>query len=176
MGVTSSGKSTLGMAISNKLGVPFIESDALLWAPKWQKAADYVQKMTIATAASAWVMAGNTSEVRQLVLTQANVVVWLDYPFWTVLWQLVRRSVSRWWTQELLWGTNYESLWVHLKLWSKDSLVHWLFKTYWNRKREYPLLFQQFPHLVVHHFTHPTQTQAWLDSLPSTTQQHPHVE
>ncbi|ETW03414.1 hypothetical protein H310_04881 [Aphanomyces invadans] len=165
MGVTSSGKSTLGTTLSKKLDIPFIESDALLWAPNWQKAADYVEKVTEATSGPTWVMASASSSVRKMVLSRANVVVWLDYPLWLVLWQLVRRSVSRWWTRELLWGTNYETLWVHFKIWSDDSLVYWLFKTFWRRRREYPLLFQEHPHLQVLRFYHPDETQAWLNSL-----------
>jgi len=68
-------------------------------------------------------------------------VIWLDYPLWTIFWQMMRRTFSRWWKRELLWGTNYENLFTHFQIWSDDSLYHWLFKTYWMRKREFPLLF-----------------------------------
>jgi hypothetical protein len=84
-----------------------------------------------------------------------------------VLWQLTRRTFKRWWTQELLWGTNREPLWVHFKLWSTDSLYHWLFKTYWRRKREYPMLLSlpEYQHLKLIRFTHPHETKVWLKSL-----------
>ena len=48
---------------------------------------------------------------------------------------MARQGFKRWWTQELLRGTNREPLLVHFKLWSQESLFHWLFKTYWRRKR-----------------------------------------
>jgi hypothetical protein len=85
----------------------------------------------------------------------------------TVLWQLTRRSVRRWWTQELLWGTNREPLWNHFRLWSNESLYHWLFKTYWRRKREYPELLSQpeHRHLELIRFQHPKDTEKWLESL-----------
>ncbi|KAF0686154.1 Aste57867_22006 [Aphanomyces stellatus] len=165
IGVTSAGKSTLAHKLSVKLGSPFIDSDALLWSPNWQKASDYVEKMTSATEPKTWVLAGHASSTRDLVFQRADMIVWLDYSLWTVFWQLVRRSLHRWWTQELLWDTNYESLWVHFKLWSDKSLVHWLFKTYWRRKRDYPTWFAQYPHLKVLRFRSPAETDAWLASI-----------
>ncbi|CAK4611165.1 hypothetical protein LEN26_017896 [Aphanomyces euteiches] len=165
IGVTSSGKSTLALALSRKLNVPFIDSDGLLWEPNWQKAADYVEKMKVATESPTWALAGHARKARDMVFRRADVVVWLDYSLWTVFWQLVRRCLYRWWTNEQLWGTNNESIWTHLKLWSDDSLVHWLFKTYWIRKQEYPASLALYPHLKVFRFRHPRETQAWLDSI-----------
>jgi hypothetical protein len=95
------------------------------------------------------------------------VIIWLDYPFLKVLWQLNHRTFLRWWTQELLWGTNRERFWQHFKLWSEESLFHWLFKTYWRRKREFPLVLSQleYQHLKLMRFSHPTQTKKWFDEL-----------
>jgi hypothetical protein len=40
--------------------------------------------------------------------------------------------------------------------------MYWLFKTYWRRKRETPLLLEQYPHLKVFHFKHPKETEEWI--------------
>jgi len=66
-----------------------------------------------------------------------------------------------------LWNGNRESFWIHLKLWSDESLFRWLFKTYWRRKREYPLLFSlpENAHLKIIQFKHPRETKTWLDGL-----------
>ena len=168
-GTTSSGKSTLAQNLATKLGFDFIELDALHWEPNWTEAPHEVMRERVnkAIQVPAWVVAGNYSVVRDLVWPQAEIIIWLDYPFWTVFWQLTRRTVKRWWTQELLWGTNRENLWTHLKLWSPDSLFHWLFKTYWRRKRETPLLLElpEHKHLKLIHFRHPKETEAWLKGL-----------
>jgi hypothetical protein len=113
------------------------------------------------------VVAGNYRVARDLIWPQAEVIIWLDYPFWTVFWQLTRRTFKRWWTQELLWGTNYESLPKHLQIWSQDSLYNWLFKSYWRRKRETPSLLNlpEHKHLNLIHFTSPAEAKAWLKSL-----------
>jgi hypothetical protein len=120
-----------------------------------------------AAQAERWIAAGNYGKVRALLWPKAEAVIWLDYALWRLFWQLIRRTFLRWWKQELLWGTNRENLWRHLKIWSPDSLVHWLFKTYWRRKREYALLLAQpqHQHLQVIRFTHPRDTEQWLDSL-----------
>ncbi|KAH9102716.1 hypothetical protein LEN26_006301 [Aphanomyces euteiches] len=131
IGVTASGKSTLALALSKKLNVPFIDSDELLWEPNWQKAADYVERMKVATELPTWALAGHARNARDIVFRRAQVVVWLDYSLWRVLWRLLRRSLYRWWTNEQLWGTIYESIWTYLRFWSDKSLINWLFKLYW---------------------------------------------
>lgn len=99
--------------------------------------------------------------------SRAEAIIWLDYPVWTVFWRLFFRTFRRWWNRELLWGTNRENMWHHMKLWSDESLFHWFFKTYWRRKREIPLLLAQPEHrrLKVFHFQTPEETEAFLRSL-----------
>lgn len=169
VGTTSSGKSTLAAQVAQKLGLDFIELDALHWEPNWVEAPDDVFRTRVdaATRAPGWCVAGNYSVVRDLTWARAEAIVWLDYPFHTVFWRLTRRTFHRWWTRELLWGINRENLWTHFKLWSDESLFHWLFKTYWRRKREIPQLFAlpQHAHLQVIHLKTPKKTDAWLASL-----------
>ena len=169
VGVTSSGKSTLAEKLAERLDLSYIELDALNWEPNWKAAPLDVFRARVekATQAEKWIVAGNYHVVRDLVWPKAEAILWLDYPFLTVLWQLTRRSVKRWWTRELLWGTNYEPLWNHFRLWSAESLYHWLFKTYWRRKREYPMLLLQpeHQHLKLIRFNHPHETEEWVSSL-----------
>lgn len=166
IGSTSSGKSTLAEQLASKLNARFIELDALHWEPGWQEAPLEVFRARVSQAMKtpAWVVAGNYHVVRDLVWPQAEAIIWLDYSFPRVLWQLTRRTFTRWWTQELLWGKVREPLWVHFKLWSEESLYHWLVKTYWRRKREYPLLFSlpENQHLTLLRFRRPRETSKWL--------------
>lgn len=169
VGATGCGKSTLAERLAQKLGLTYIELDALYWKPNWVGSSDeaFRAKVEAATRAPAWALAGNYRAVRDIVWPRAEAVIWLDYPFLLILGRLLRRIWLRWRTQELMWGTNRETFWVHFKLWSDDSLVKWLFKTYWRRKREYPDLFArpENVHLQVYRFRHPPEAQAWLDSL-----------
>ena len=169
IGVTSSGKSTLAATLAKLYDLQYIELDALNWEPNWQNAPLDVFRSRVETATQAekWIVAGNYHVVRDLIWPRAEAVLWLDYPLTIVLGQLTRRTFQRWWSQELLWGTNREPLWKHLKFWSTDSLYHWLFKTYWRRKREFTILFSQpeYQHLKLIRFTHPRETKAWLETL-----------
>ena len=169
VGVTSSGKSTLAERLAKRFDSSYIELDALNWEPNWQAAPLEVFRARVqeATRAERWIVAGNYHTVRDLIWPQAEAVIWLDYSIWRVLWQLTCRSLQRWWTRELLWGTNREPLWTHFKLWSKDSLYNWLFRTYWRRKSEYPMLLSQpeHRHLQLIRFKHPAETEAWLENL-----------
>ena len=169
VGVTSSGKSTLAEQLAKRFDLRYVELDALHWEPNWQAAPLEVFRARVQEALQSerWVVAGNYHVVRDLVWPKAQAVIWLDYPLLTVLWQLTRRNIKRWWTQELLWGTNRERLWIHFKFWSTDSLYHWLFKTYWRRKREYPQLLSQpeHRHLKLIRLRQPRETESWSETL-----------
>ena len=54
-----------------------------------------------------------------------------------------------------------------LKLWSPDSLYHWLFKTYRRRKRKIPRLLSQpeHRHLALIRLKRPKETREWVERL-----------
>jgi adenylate kinase family enzyme len=155
--------------LAKKMDLDFIELDALNWEPGWVNAEPEIfqTRVELAICSEKWVVAGNYGKVRNITWPKAEAVIWLDYPLSLILWRLLKRSVQRWWTRELLWGTNYERLWPQFKFWSDESLFVWAFKTYWRRKREFPLLFQQpeYSHLKVYKFKTPAETQDWLSSI-----------
>jgi adenylate kinase family enzyme len=169
VGTTSSGKSTLAERLAVELGLDFIELDALHWEPNWVEAPLEVFRSRVerATQVQAWVVAGNYRIVRDLVWPRAEAVIWLDYSLWVIFWRLWRRTWKRIFSKEELWNGNREHLWTQLKLWSEESLFHWLFKTYWRRKRDYPQLFAmpEFSHLYIIHFKNVKDTQTWLATL-----------
>ena len=169
IGTTSSGKSTLAEKLAKCLDMNFIELDALHWEPNWQEASLEVFRARVESAIQTkrWIVAGNYHVTRDLIWPKAEAIIWLDYSLWRIFYQLTHRTVRRWWTQELLWGTNREPLWVHLKLWSQESLFHWLFKTYWRRRRETPELLNrpEHRHLKLIRFKHPKDTEEWIKTI-----------
>jgi adenylate kinase family enzyme len=177
VGTTSSGKSTLAKQLADKIGGDFIELDALHWEPGWKEAdlAVFRQRVEKATSSkpalseveAAWVVAGNYRVVRDIVWSKAEAIIWLDYSLPVIFWRLLTRTIRRAITKEVLWNENRETFWGHLKLWSEESLFHWLFKTYWRRKQEYPALFAEpcFSHLKIFRFESPASTNKWLSKL-----------
>jgi adenylate kinase family enzyme len=169
IGTTGSGKSTLAERLAIKLGLDYIELDALNWGPNWTPAGRELlcARVEEATRSSGWVVAGNYSVTRPVAWARAEAVLWLDYSLWVIFWRLLRRTWQRVVYKEELWNGNRESIWTQLKLWSDESLFHWLFKTYWRRKREYPQLFAkpEYSHLKIIHFKTPQEMDFWLEKL-----------
>ena len=169
IGVTGAGKSTLASRLAEKLGVRHIELDALYWRPNWVGTPDdeFALKVWNAISEDAWIMDGNYSRLRQMTWSRADAIVWLDYPLPLVFWRLFTRTVRRSITREELWNTNIESFWTQLKLWSDDSLFHWLFQTYWRRKRMYSLLLAsaEYSHLGIFHFKKLDEVEKWFESI-----------
>ena len=155
--------------MAERLGLDFIELDAIYWQANWTpiEFEEFRERVETAARSQSWVVAGNYHVVRDLIWPRAEVVVWLDYPFAVVFWRLLTRTIRRGITQEELWNGNREKFWWHLKLWSEESLFHWLFKTYWRRKRETPILlaFPEHAHLHLVHLRSPRETEEWLAGL-----------
>lgn len=141
VGTSGSGKSTVAAALARRLGVPHVELDALHWLPGWQERPkdEFRARLTEALAGDGWVVDGNYGgRGRDLVWERCDTVLWLDLPRSTVMGQVARRTFARWWSGELLWGTNRESL--RMTLASRDSILWWAWSTHGRRRAEYAAL------------------------------------
>jgi adenylate kinase family enzyme len=137
VGDSNSGKTTLGHALADALGVRFVELDALYWLPGWQgRPPDEFRALLQASlpADEDWVAAGNYTSYRDAFWPRADTGIWLDFPLRITLPRLVRRSWRRYRSKELLWGTNYDRFWPMFKLWdTKASLLS--FTVAWHGRR-----------------------------------------
>lgn len=167
VGTSGSGKTTVGRAIADRLGIPFVELDALAWLPGWtdRPLAELRELVEERTRGPAWVVDGNYSKVRDLVWGRADTVVWLDYPFRRVFGQLLRRTLRRALRREELWNGNRES--IRMSFFSRESILLWAIRTHRRRKREYPELLARSEHtrLRVIRLRSPAETRRWLDGL-----------
>ncbi len=139
VGVTGSGKSTVSKKLSQKLGLPYIQLDFLFWKPDWEQSQDeeFFEKIQKALdQKSGWVIDGNYGRTNHLTWKEADTVVWIDLPFWLVFYQSLSRTLMRALTMKELWeGTgNRESF---FRMFSKDSILLWLFKTYSSTNARY---------------------------------------
>lgn len=167
VGTTGSGKTTLAKSISKCCNIPHVELDALHWEPNWVEASDEVfrERVDVALKGDRWVVDGNYSVVRDLVWNRADTIVWLDYPFWLVAGRLLQRTLWRTLTQAELWNGNRESL--QKAFLSRDSILLWMLRTYHQRRRKYPILFQQpsYSHLAIVHLPSVRATEQWVSAL-----------
>jgi adenylate kinase family enzyme len=167
VGTTGSGKTTMASRLSDRLGFPHIELDALYWGPNWQMRPQEEFRAAVeqATRGEAWVVDGNYSRTREIIWPRADTIVWLDYPLRLVLWRLWWRTLRRGIRKTELWSGNRERLWTHF--FTRDSLFLWALQTYNRRRREYPELLgkPEFSHLELVHLRSPGKANAWLEQL-----------
>jgi adenylate kinase family enzyme len=139
---SGSGGTTVGRALAARLGVPFHELDALAWKPGWvlSTAEELREAVEPIVAMDAWVIDGSyQSLIGQLVLGNADVVVWLDLPLRIWLPRLVGRTFRRARSGEVLWDGNRESL--RKAFLSRDSLILFTLRHFRARRRTYPVRF-----------------------------------
>jgi Shikimate kinase len=80
---SGNGKTTLGRELAARLGVPFVELDALVHGPGWVETPDEELRARVEPilAGDGWVVDGTYQrKLGTLVLDAADTVVWLDLP------------------------------------------------------------------------------------------------
>jgi len=143
---SGSGKTTLARELARRLEVPFVELDALVHGPGWTETPDEELRGQVAPIAQSqgWVIDGTyRSKLGDLVLENAELVVWLDLPMRVWLPRLVRRTWRRMRRREELWNGNRETL--RNVLLTRDGLFYWAFRQHFRRRRVYPVELAPFP-------------------------------
>jgi adenylate kinase family enzyme len=165
---SGAGKTTFGRRLADRLGLTFIELDAIHWKPGWTalSAEEFRDEVAAALPADGWVVDGNYGKLGGLVWERADTLVWLDIPLPLAFWRMVTRTLSRIRTGNEIWeGTgNRES--IRNTLLSKDSLLVYALRTYGRRKRRWEehLLTGRWSHLNVHRFRSSAEADRWLAS------------
>lgn len=127
-GPSGSGKSTLAAQLGQKLGLPVLELDAVFHAhPNWvDLSADEFRTAVsryLAEHTGGWVIDGNYSQVRDIILPLAETAIWLKLPWRTVYRRLARRTITRSLTHGELWNGNRET--IRQTFFSRDSMLIW---------------------------------------------------
>ncbi|MFG7942235.1 P-loop NTPase family protein [Streptomyces cacaoi] len=166
VGVTGAGKSTLARAVSGRLALPYHELDALYFnGPGWAVNGELAEDVARLAAGPRWIVDSlGYPEVRDLLWDRADTVLWLDYPRRVTMPRVLRRSVRRTVTREVLFGGNRET-W---KAWlSREHPAWWSWSQHATRRREVEqrLRDPRFAPLGLVRFRHPRDTAAWLSSL-----------
>ena len=128
VGNSGAGKSTLARRLSALLGYPHIELDALYHGPAWVPREQFKADVDrLCRAQGRWIVCGNYCQVRALLWSRADAVIWLDLSRRQVMRQLVPRTLNRMVRRTLLWNGNRERL-RNLFRWDPElNLLRWAF-------------------------------------------------
>ncbi len=157
---SGNGKTTFGRDLAGRLGVPFVEMDAIVHGPGWVEIADDELRARMAPilTGEGWVVDGGYQrKLGTMVLDAADTVVWLDLAMRVWLPRLLRRTAVRVVRGDELWNGNRES--VRL-LFSRESVVWYAIRNHRRQRREWELEWsKRYP--VVRLRT-PEEVERWL--------------
>ncbi len=147
-GVSCSGKTSLAKRLSEELNIQHIELDEFFWLPNWQQRdlTDFLEIVKEQLDQDHWVMDGNYSKVYNGLNVDYDYQIWLDYSFMKILFRYFKRTFDRVFFKRKICNGNIENI---KSVFSRDSLLIWIFRTYWKRKRELKLLKGEKENLII---------------------------
>ncbi len=95
IGISGSGKSALGKALSEKTGIPLFHVDSIIWSKNWVEAPleEIRKELKKISATAAWIVEGWVDDNSGEILKKSTVILYLDYPGYLAAWG----GVKRWW-------------------------------------------------------------------------------
>ncbi len=96
VGSGGAGKSTLSVRLQKILQIPLIHLDEHYWNVNWVESTKPVweQKVKQLIKGEKWIMDGNYSGTLELRLTQADTVIFLDFPKWKCITRVLKRNLQ----------------------------------------------------------------------------------
>jgi adenylate kinase family enzyme len=133
IGTSGVGKTTLGRNLATELHLPHYNLDSLYWKPNWVRPdiEEFRARITGIAEKDGWIMDGNYESVHDITWPKADVIIWLDYSFWTALKGMLRRAMRR---EEQAEGCPSNPIDL---LPYPNSLLLWTIKMHFVRKKYY---------------------------------------
>lgn len=161
-GVSGVGKTTLARRIADIAQVPYTEIDALFHGPNWTPRRAFLDDVRALVAQDAWVTEWQYASARPLLAARADLVVWLDLPFWTTAFpRVVRRTVRRRIRRQVLWNGNIEPPFGTI-LTDPEHVVRWAVATRHKYRDRMPQLEADSPGLSIVRLRAQRQVERWM--------------
>ena len=163
-GITGAGKPTMARALAGRLAVPFHEMDALAFSgPGWRENPHLLREIERITAGPRWVFDSlGYPQVRDLMWSRADAIVWLDFSRAVVMQRVLRRSAVRTLLRTRVFSGNRETLAAWFR---PDHPAWWAWAQYVSRRAEIAerCADARFAPLEVVHLRTPRAAERWLD-------------
>ena len=160
-GTSGSGETTLAARIGELLQLPHVEIDALFHGPGWTPRSTFEDDVRRFASEPAWVTEWQYSQVRALMASRAQLLVWLDLSRWQVMRQVVRRTLRRRLHRQVLWNGNTEPpLWTILT--DPEHIVRWAWTSHAKTAARVRVLREQRPELDVVRLTSRSGIEDWV--------------
>ena len=170
VGTAASGKTTFARNLAVQLQVDHIELDNLFWLDNWTESASiqFQEKFInrVRSMNKGFVIDGNYSLIQNLILSEIDTVIWLDYSLRVNLYRVIKRSLYRVISQRKIWkNSNNREHWA--KLLSKDSIILWVVQTHGKNRLKYLQMMNatQCHHIKWLHFHKTEQLDEFLKHL-----------
>jgi len=164
VGAPGSGKSTMALAIGERLSLPVFHMDHIHWKPGWV-ARDRTKKIVLARdvlAREQWVFEGGFSAIQSERVARAQMLIWLDLPLGLRVWRVAKRTI-RWFGQVrpdmqegCPEGLNPEMI----------KFFRYIWDTRYSARAKIAASLVPLPeNLVLVHLTRPRDVREFLDNL-----------
>lgn len=139
VGTSCTGKTTLGKKLSSLLQIPYYDLDDFHWLPNWVEKDDAIfiediKKEILPT--KRWIVGGGyTTLVKDLLWTEVDIIIWLDFSLALILTRFLKRTFRRILFKGECCNGNYET--IYNSFVAKDNLFFWILRHYHNRKLKF---------------------------------------
>lgn len=163
-GASGAGKTSAARRIAETLCIPRHELDALHHGPGWVKRSEFESDVAAFSVEPAWVCEWQYRSVRSLLLERAEMLVWIDVPIRTQMWQLVMRTLRHRFLRQELWNGNREGpLWGVFT--ERDHVIRWGWRTRNSTAERIPLVVERHPALPVIRVRSRHDLDRWLAAV-----------
>ena len=164
-GITGSGKTTFARELARRTGLPYYELDAYYHGPGWQPIPTFEVDVAAAAEQPEWVFDSHGyPQVRDLLWSRADTVIWLDYSRPVVMRRVLARSAARAITGRPIFNGNTETFRAWL---SPEHPVQWAVTNYRRRREQMWQGFTEarFGHLRRVRICRPQAAAVWLERV-----------
>ena len=89
---------------------------------------EFEAKVSEISELNEWIIDGNYKNTFDIRLQNADSVIWLDYKMPKVLYRILKRTLTKFITQEVLWKNNRQSF--RKAFHPRESIILYSLKTY----------------------------------------------